>query len=404
MSMVHTKADPMSFPLIQSSILHGPKDLRIETRTIRPPNNEEVQIAIRATTLCGSDLHYYSHFRNGDIACQEPLTLGHESAGEVVAVGPGVRGFQVGERVALEVGLPCGICTLCREGRYNICREMKFRSSAKGFPHAQGTLQERLNHPAAFVHRLPPELGVEMGALLEPLGVAIHAWRRAGVREGSRVLVFGAGAVGLLTAAVARMQGGDVRVVIADVDAGRVKFAVENGFARRGYTVPRLRAERIEEQLANAQKLAGEIAQVELEDEVLGQVDAVFECTGVPSCLQTAIYVTKPGGKVMLIGMGTPVQTLPISAAALREVDILGVFRYANTYPAGMGLLLRAQRSLESSQDVPRFDKLITHQYNGLENVETAFQMAGKTMDEQGNLVIKVMVGLGGTEDQQAKL
>jgi L-iditol 2-dehydrogenase len=78
----------------------------------------------------------------------EPLTLGHESAGIVKAVGPGVVGLKVGDRVALEVGLPCGICDLCAEGRYNICKELRFRSSAKSSPHFQGTLQERINHPA----------------------------------------------------------------------------------------------------------------------------------------------------------------------------------------------------------------------------------------------------------------
>jgi L-iditol 2-dehydrogenase len=363
-----------------------------------------VQIAVRATTLCGSDLHYYNHFRNGDIVCREPLTLGHESAGEVVAVGPGITKFRVGEKVALEVGLPCGICELCRGRRYNICPEMKFRSSAKSFPHAQGTLQERLNHPAAFVHKLPSELSVEMGALLEPLSVAIHAWRRSNLRDGSTVLVFGAGAVGLLTAAVVRMQVSDVKIVIADVDAGRVNFAVRNGFAHRGYTVPKFRSDAIAEQLSNAQKTAGEISRIELEERELGLVDAVFECTGVPSCLQTAIYATKPGGKVMLIGMGTPVQTLPISAAALREVDILGVFRYANTYPTGMELLLRAQKLLESGQDVPRFDKLITHRYEGFQEIENAFRMAGRTVDDNAGLVLKVLVSLKDDKEQQAKL
>ena len=106
----------------------------------------------------------------------------------------------------------------------------------------------------------------------------------------------------------------------------------------------------------------------------------------------------------MLIGMGTPVQTLPISAAALREVDIVGVFRYANTYPTGIELLRRAQKMLESGQEAPRFDKLVTHRYRGFENIEDAFKMAAKTVDEQGKLVLKVLVELEGDESQQARL
>ncbi len=110
-------------------------------------------MAVKATGLCGSDLHYFGHFRNGDILVREPLTLGHESAGVVTAVGSAVTSLQPGDRVALEVGQPCEACELCREGRYNICREMKFRSSAKAYPHAQGTLQEQVAHPARWCHK-----------------------------------------------------------------------------------------------------------------------------------------------------------------------------------------------------------------------------------------------------------
>ena len=125
-----------------------------ERRLLPPPSPAELQISIRNTGLCGSDLHYYSHYRNGDILVREPLSLGHESAGVVSAVGSAVtQGFKVGDRVALEVGLPCGECKRCREGRYNICSGLRFRSSAKAFPHFQGTLQERINHPAEWCHK-----------------------------------------------------------------------------------------------------------------------------------------------------------------------------------------------------------------------------------------------------------
>jgi L-iditol 2-dehydrogenase len=402
--MASIKQDPMSFRRIRSSLLHGAKDLRLETRTIRPPNTSEVQIAIRSTGLCGSDLHYYSHFRNGDIQVLEPLTLGHESSGTVISVGSGIKNLKPGDNVALEVGLPCGICELCKQGRYNICLEMKFRSSAKSFPHAQGTLQERINHPANFCHKLPKELSLDMGALLEPLSVAIHGNRRAQLRPGAKVLVFGAGAVGLLVAAVARMQVEDCEVVIADIDAGRVDFAVKNGFAHGGFCVPLKSAKSLEEQLTLAQGTAKEIGKCEIGGGTLGQVDAVFECTGVPSCLQAAIYAANAGGRIMLIGMGTPIQTLPISAAALREVDIIGVFRYANTYPTGIELLQRAEALRKTGQDVPRFDKLVTHRYIGFEQIEDAFRMAGKTVDEKGNLVLKVVVEIGGDLAESAKL
>jgi L-iditol 2-dehydrogenase len=119
-----------------------------------------VQVAVQTTGLCGSDLHYFNHYRNGDILVRQPLTLGHESAGVVTAVGSEVSNLKIGDRVALEVGLPCLECGLCREGRYNICKSLRFRSSAKSFPHFQGTLQKKINHPAVYCHKwdFPGEL------------------------------------------------------------------------------------------------------------------------------------------------------------------------------------------------------------------------------------------------------
>jgi len=124
-----------------------------ETRTISDPAANELQIAIKATGLCGSDCSYYSKFRNGDLQACEPLSLGHESAGVVVAIGQSVTGYQIGDRVALEVGVPCDNCRSCQRGRYNLCPKMRFRSSAKSVPHFQGTLQERINHPAKWCHK-----------------------------------------------------------------------------------------------------------------------------------------------------------------------------------------------------------------------------------------------------------
>lgn len=262
-----------------------------ETRTISPPEANEVQVSVHSTGLCGSDLHYYNHGRNGDIILQEPLTLGHESSGIVTAVGSSVTSLQPGDRVALEVGVPCDACTRCDQGRYNICKSMRFRSSAKSFPHFQGTLQGRINHPAKWCHKLPDEMSMDLGALLEPLGVAIHAYRRSLMQEGQTVLVFGAGAVGLLAAAVAKTKGAKT-VLIADIDQGRVDFAVKNGFAHKGFTVPMKRGKDVDENLAIARETADALAKVEAGDGAVGEVDVVFECTGVPSCVQAGIYVS----------------------------------------------------------------------------------------------------------------
>ncbi|KAK8127559.1 Sorbitol dehydrogenase [Apiospora sp. TS-2023a] len=437
---VHSKSSP-----VNASVLHGPSDLRLlapgnihakyevlttssaqEVRSIEDPGVGELQIAIRSTGICGSDVSYYKKFANGDLCACAPLSLGHESSGVVVAMGPQVSGFRVGDRVALEVGLPCGQCNICRKGRYNLCKRMRFRSSAKSVPHFQGTLQERINHPAVWCYKLPEHVSFDAAALLEPLSVAIHAVNRACPTPGSTALVTGAGTVGLLTAAMAR-RSGCTNVTICDLDAGRVDYAIKKGFATHGYVIQRplhtssssssfgtdssgasspleagtmtpagLFSYSIHGKLEGAKGLAAELLaltstplDLENEDEDHG-VDYSFECTGKEVCMHTSIYATRPGGKVIMVGMGTPIQTLPLSAAHLREVDILGIFRYANTYPTGIRLLCGQQNA--GGYQLPDLDDMVTHRFKGLAAAKKAFELASRTVDDKGNLVLKVVI------------
>lgn len=371
--------------IIQASVLHGPRDLRLETRTISDPAPNELQIAIKATGICGSDCSYYNQFRNGDLQACHPLSLGHESAGVVVAIGEAVTGFQIGERVALEVGVPCDNCRSCRKGRYNLCPGMRFRSSAKSVPHFQGTLQERINHPAKWCYKIPAHVSLEAAALLEPLSVAIHATKRATIEQGDTVIVFGAGTVGLLVAAMAKFSGATT-VVIADLDAGRVNYALQNGFATKGYIVSsRKQQSGASDNFAGAKVISNDILDIagQLDPEFEG-ADVTFDCTGKEICMQAGLYATRPGGQLVMVGMGTPIQTLPMSASHLKEVDIIGIFRYANTYPVGMKIL--------SSGVLPSLDNMITHRFKGLANAKEAFDLATRTDDKDGKLVLKVLV------------
>lgn len=373
----------MTVQNIKASVLLGAHDLQTITREISEPSYAEVQVEVSSTTLCGSDVHYYNHGANGDFCVREPLSLGHESAGVIKALGLGVDGFSVGDKVALEVGIPCGKCKFCRKGRYNLCKNMRFRSSAKTFPHFQGTLQERINVPSAWVHKVPENLKLEHAALAEPLSVAIHAANRAKVEAGSKVLVIGAGAVGLFSAAIAKVYGATT-VVIADIAQNRLEFAVKNGFATHSYLVYPGRSTTIEEKLKISRKIADELTSIKDDEKHIGEFDYTFECTGVESCVQTGIFATAPGGKLMFVGMGNPIQHLHIGSAALREVDLLGVFRYANAYPTAIELMAKGK--------IPALDKIITHKVYGVDHAFQAFTLAGKPQDEKGNLVIKVAI------------
>lgn len=222
-------------------------------------------------------------------------------------------------------------------------------------------------------------------------------------------------------------QAGCATVTIADVDQGRVDFAIAKGFATHGYVVQRqmhgspscmslcsgstsgtstpdgvmtpASTLSFQSQLDYARSLAAEmLAQAGssnpmLVDDEDDGVDVTFECTGKEVCMHTSLYATRPGGKVIMVGMGTPIQTLPMSVAHLREIDILGIFRYANTYATGIRLLCARDRvSRGAGYVLPDLDQMVTHRFKGLDNAKGAFELASRTMDDEGNLVLKVVI------------
>ncbi|OQE22901.1 hypothetical protein PENFLA_c012G03828 [Penicillium flavigenum] len=388
--------------------LHGPQQLRLEERSMPSISPSDVRIRVRSTTLCGSDMHYFKFAKNGSIEVKEPLCGGHEAAGEVVEVGATALEtgkFKVGDSVAIESGVACLECDRCEAGRYNICAKMRFRSSGASFPHFQGTLQEFVDHPAEWCHKLSNTLSYDDGALLEPLSVCVHSVNRAGMKQGAQCLVLGAGAVGLLCAAVAKIEYKSP-VVIADVDEGRVAFALEHGFADVGFVVDPKKAETIESRLSVGKDLAIQIGKQQWpEGEEVGQFDHVFECTGVESCVQTSIYVSSPsilklarklillqaatnGGNVVLVGMGTAIQTWPIAELTGREINVVSVWRYANCYPRAIEIM----EGVRANSLKPDVTKLITHRFVGLDSIPSAYDTAGKTRDGESKLVIKAVV------------
>lgn len=265
-------------------------------------------------------------------------------------------------------------------------------------------------------------------ALLEPLSVAIHSTSRAAVTCGTTALVIGAGTVGLLVAAMAR-QSGCHTVTIADLSAPRVEYAIKHGFATHGYVVapsslspsattsgistpasslssnstsnlstPISRYAETQLQLAAAKSLAAELLAVtqapasdEDEDDI--GVDYTFECTGVEACMQTSLFSTRPGGKVVIVGMGTPIQTVPLSTAQMREVDLVGVFRYANTYQRAIQIVEEGNRMRRAGLGgFPDLDRMVTHRMKGLGEVARGMELACRTSDTDGGLVVKVVI------------
>lgn len=332
-----------------AALLHGARDIRLTQVPTPTPLPHQVLIRPRATGICGTDMHYYQAGRNGIFVVEEPLVLGHEAAGEVVAVGSQVTDVKVGDRVAVEPQNPCGICKQCRQGTYNLCPKLKFTGSASAKPPVQGSLQELYCHSASFVHQLPESMSWEEGAMIEPLSVAIHAVRRSGLRAGQSVMIMGAGAIGLLCASVAKVSGAK-SITMIDIDQDRLDFAKKQKLANAVFKIP-MRGEEGE----SKPDFAARMAQETLKQEGFDRAEIIFECTGVEVCVNVGIGCAAAGGRVVLVGMGSPLQNLNVGGAAVREVDLLGLWRYANTFETAIGLIASGQLDIKP---------MVTHTYD----------------------------------------
>ncbi|MEL6479786.1 MAG: alcohol dehydrogenase catalytic domain-containing protein, partial [Pseudomonadota bacterium] len=182
---------------MKAIVIHAAKDLRIEDQEPGTPGPGQVALRLAAGGVCGSDLHYYNHGGFGTVRLRQPMVLGHEVAGHVMALGPGVEGLAEGDLVAVSPSRPCGTCRYCVEGLPNHCLNMRFYGSAMPFPHIQGAFREIL---VAEASQCVNAEGLSAGeaAMAEPLSVCLHATRRAGEMLGKRVLVTGCGPIGVI--------------------------------------------------------------------------------------------------------------------------------------------------------------------------------------------------------------
>jgi len=298
-----------------SIIAHGPRDLRLEeTEGPAAPGAGEVAIDLQAGGICGSDLHYFNHGGFGTVRLKEPMILGHEVAGTVAALGEGVEGLAVGQTVAVNPSVPCGRCPNCRRGRANLCTDMHFNGSAMRFPHVQGLFRERLVVPAA--RAVPVNGTFALAALCEPFAVCLHAAAQAGSLLGARVLVSGSGPIGCLTVLAARVAGA-AEVVVTDISDAPLSIARELGADRT----------------VNVHSAPGNVGTA---------FDTGFECSGNGQGLVAGLKALRPGGRLVLVGLGDEV-TLPIATVVTTEVEILGSFRFDAEFAMAAELISRGR-------------------------------------------------------------
>ncbi|MDA8358470.1 MAG: NAD(P)-dependent alcohol dehydrogenase [Actinomycetota bacterium] len=316
--MTPVRAQPPAEDVVAT--LYGVGDVRVESRPLPELGRHDVLVALRSVGVCGSDIHYFEHGRMGSRVVESPLVLGHEASGVIVDCGESARQHEIGQRVAIEPGVPCRRCRECRSGRYNLCRDMRFLAT----PPIDGAFRRFIAMPEDFVFEIPIEMSDDAGALLEPLSVGIWACKQGGVSIGDRVLVTGAGPIGNLAAQAACVAGA-VEVTVADINADRLRRSASCSCVR---TVT-LRSGAVE-----------------------GEFDVLLECTGSAELTAQSIVFLRPSGTAVLVGAGTdPDVSLPLDAIRRRELKVVGDFRYANTFPTAIALASSGRIDLEGLVD-----------------------------------------------------
>lgn len=318
---------------MRASVLTGPSRLQVEDRPVPQPGPHEVLIEVTSVGVCGSDVHYFEHGRIGSYVVEAPLVLGHEAAGVVTGVGSGVSRLRVGQRVSLEPGVPDFTCRQCLAGRYNLCENMRFFAT----PPIDGAFAELVTLHEQFAHPVPDNLSDDAAALVEPLSVGLWACQKAQVSAGTRVLIAGAGPVGLLAAQTAAALGASA-VTVTDVSARRLQLATELGAT------------------AAVDAREGEPAGHGL------AADVFIDCSGHPDAVRSGIRALAPAGRAVLVGMGSDETPLPVSRIQEYELSVTGTFRYAGTWPTAIALAASGRIQL---------DRLVTGHY-GLAEVEQA--------------------------------
>lgn len=306
--------------------VYEPFKTRFLERQIQELAPDEVLVKVRASAICGSDLHIA---RGLHPSAPLPVTIGHEFSGDVVAVGSQVTNARIGQRVTVEPCIVCGKCDACRHGNYGYCEHISFT-----YRQGDGAMADYVVVKEPYVYELPEYLSYETGALIEPLSVATHAVRRADIRLGETVLIIGAGAIGMMVAAMCRRSGA-ARIIIADFSDARLEAALQVG-ATDAVNSGRVDLEEEVRRLTNGKG-----------------VDKSFECVGRESCFLQAIMTLKANGTCTVVGIyEKPMVTFPASRLVTHEIHIQGAQGYCWDFPI----------AIAAARDLP-MERFVTHTF-----------------------------------------
>lgn len=303
---------------MKAIVIHAARDLRIEDRDAPAPGPGQVAVAIAAGGICGSDLHYYNHGGFGTVRLKEPMVLGHEIAGRISAIGEGVNGLSVGDRVAVSPSRPCNACEYCLRGQQNHCLDMLFYGSAMRTPHVQGGFRQHLVAEASQCHTIADSVSFGEAAMAEPLAVVLHALSRAGSLLGKRVLVSGCGPIGSLCVLAARAHGAR-EIVATDILDEALGYAGKVG------------ADRTINVATNAADLTAYA-------DGKGYFNIMFEASGNARALDAGLDVLRPRGILVQLGLGGDINVSQ-NKIVTREIDVRGSFRFHEEFGLAVDLL-----------------------------------------------------------------
>ena len=302
---------------MRTAVLSEPGRIEMEERPVPAPGPGDVLVKVATVGICGSDTHYFRHGRVGSFVVDGPLVLGHEAAGTIVAVGESVDPARIGQRVSIEPQRPDPDSTETRRGHYNLCPHMEFFAT----PPIDGAFCDYVTIGAGFAHPVPDTVSDEAAALCEPLSVGIAAVRKAAFGAGARVLIAGAGPIGIVIAQLARAYGA-TEIIVSDPDAPRRERALS--FGATSAIDPTTRD-------------LGDL-----------EVDAFIDASGAPSAVNAGIRAVRPAGTVVLVGSGAEEMMLPTQVIQNRELTLTGVFRYADTWPTAIALVASGRVDLDA--------------------------------------------------------
>jgi len=344
---------------MKALVLEAQKKLSLRDYPISETTGpDDVKVAIKECGICGSDVHYFSHGRIGDFIVKEPMILGHESSGTVVEVGANVKNLKPGDKVCMEPGIPNFKSIETLKGMYNLDPAVRFWAT----PPIHGCLRETVVHPASLTFKLPDNVSLHEGALVEPVAIGMWAAKKARISPGDSALVIGGGTIGIVTALAAESSGCS-KVFIADIKKGKLEF-INQHYGDKLETIDLNRTD-----IAAYFKSKG-----------IGGVNLVFEASGSAKAYDNICSYLTPGGRMVLIGI--PIDPVPLNVAAMqaKELSIETIFRYVNIYPLVISMISSGKLKVKP---------LITKRYPFADSI-AAFEYAA-TLPEKD---VKIMIDL----------